>query len=78
MPPAPDHFSRCSEVNRRGPALVRTLSELRPMRPAEFRERAERGDAAVLSVIDYATFGWVHVPGSYHVDIAMNFSTYTG
>jgi glyoxylase-like metal-dependent hydrolase (beta-lactamase superfamily II) len=78
MPPAPDHFSRCSEINRLGPALIRTLPELRPMRPAEFRERAERTDAVVLSVRDYATFGGIHVPGSYHVDLAMNFSTYAG
>ncbi len=78
MPPVPDHFSRCSEINRLGPALVRTLPELHPMRPAEFRERAERTDAVVLSIRDYATFGGVHVPGSYHVDLAMNFSTYAG
>ena len=66
MPPVPDHFSRCSEINRIGPALVRTLPELRPMRPAEFRERAERTDAiSVLSVRDYATFGGAHIPGSY-------------
>ncbi|WP_245619295.1 hypothetical protein [Methanogenium cariaci] len=27
MPPAPDHFSRCSDINRRGgPALVRSLA----------------------------------------------------
>jgi len=26
MPPAPDHFSRCSEVNRLGPALLSTLA----------------------------------------------------
>lgn len=78
MPPAPDHFSRCSEINRRGPALVRTLPELRPMRPAEFREEAAREETVVLSVRDYATFGGAHVPGSYHVDLAMNFSTYAG
>lgn len=78
MPPAPDHFSRCSGINRIGPALVRTLPELRPMRPAEFHERAEGTDAVVLTVRDYATFGGVHVPGSYHIDLAMNFSTYAG
>ena len=78
MPPAPDHFSRCSEINRRGPARIRTLPELRPMRPAEFRERAQREDTVVLMCRDYATFGGAHVPGSYHVDIAMNFSTYAG
>lgn len=78
LPPAPDHFSRCSEINRRGPALIRTLPELRPLRPAEFRERVERDDTVVLSVRDYATFGGIHVPGSLHVDLAMNFSTYAG
>lgn len=78
MPPVPDHFSRCSEINRRGPALIRTLSQIRPMRPAEFRVRAEAGDAVVLSIRDYATFGGVHVPGSFHVDIASNFSTFAG
>jgi len=78
MPPAPDHFSRCSEINRRGPALVRTLPELRPMGPAEFRGRSSAQDAIVLSIRDYAAFGGAHVPGSYHVDIAMNFSTYAG
>lgn len=78
MPPVPDHFGRCSEINRRGPALIRSLPEVRPLPPSEFRERADREDTVVLSVRDYATFGGVHVPGSYHVDLAMNFSTYAG
>lgn len=78
MPPAPDHFSRCSEINRRGPPLVRTLPAIRPMKPAEFREKAGKGDAIVLSVNDYAAFGGQHVPGSYHIDLAGNFSTFAG
>ncbi len=78
MPPAPDHFSRCSEINRRGPALLRSLPGLRPLRPAEFYERAAREEAVVLTCRDYAAFGGAHVPGSYHVDLGMNFSTYAG
>ncbi len=78
MPPAPDHFARCSEINRRGPALVRTLPAIRPMKPAEFRERAAREDTIVLSVNDYASFGGQHVPGSYHIDLGGNFSTFAG
>ena len=78
MPPAPDHFSRCSEINRLGPALLRTLPELRPMRPAEFRDEAAREETVVLTCRDYAAFGGVHIPESYHVDFGMNFSTYAG
>jgi hydroxyacylglutathione hydrolase len=78
MPPAPDHFGRCSDINRRGPPLTRTLPELRPMKPEEFRERAERDDSIVLSIRNYATFGGQHIPGSYHIDIAGNFSTFAG
>jgi glyoxylase-like metal-dependent hydrolase (beta-lactamase superfamily II) len=78
MPPAPDHFARCSEINRRGPAPVRTLPATRPMKPAEFKERAGREDTVVLSIRDYATFGGQHIPGSYHIDHGGNFSTFAG
>lgn len=78
MPPAPDHFSRCSEINRQGPALLRTLPGLRSMKPAEFRNEAARKETVVLTCRDYAAFGGIHVPGSFHVDFGMNFSTYAG
>jgi len=78
MPPAPDHFSRCSEINRRGPALVRTLPEVRPLRPAEFREKSGTPGTVILSIRDAATFGGAHIPGSIHIDISSNFSTYAG
>ncbi|MGD9937272.1 MAG: rhodanese-like domain-containing protein [Methanoregulaceae archaeon] len=78
MPPAPDHFSRCSDINRQGPALVRTLPEVRPLRPAEFQARAETPGSVILSVRDVATFGGAHIPGSIHIDIASNFSTFAG
>lgn len=78
MPPAPDHFSRCSEINRRGPPLTRTLPEIHPMSPEEFRVRAEQDDTIVLTVGDYTAFGGQHIPRSYHIDIASNFSTFAG
>lgn len=78
MPPAPDHFSRCSEINRQGPALIQNLPEPRPMKPKEFRTLAERDDTIVLSIRNYATFGGQHIPGSYHIDFASNFSTFAG
>ncbi|KAF5058586.1 Thiosulfate sulfurtransferase GlpE [anaerobic digester metagenome] len=32
----------------------------------------------ILSVRDVATFGGAHIPGSIHIDIASNFSTFAG
>lgn len=78
MPPAPDHFGRCSDINRKGPAPIRTLSEMMPMKPREFKEKMNDGNTIVLSIRDYATFGGLHIPGSYHIDIDGNFSTFAG
>lgn len=78
MPPAPDHFSRCSDINRKGPVLVRTLPEILPLEPAEFKRKMEDGNTIVVSIRDYSTFGGQHIPGSYHIDINSNFSTFAG
>ncbi|MBN2733932.1 MAG: MBL fold metallo-hydrolase [Methanomicrobiaceae archaeon] len=78
MPPAPDHFSRCSDINRKGPVLVRTLPEILPLEPAEFKRKMEDGNTIVVSIRDYSTFGGQHIPESYHIDVNSNFSTFAG
>lgn len=78
MPPAPDHFSRCSEINRRGPALIRTLPALEALAPKPFYERSKRDDTIVVGIRGYDSFGCQHVPGSYHIDLAGNFATFAG
>ena len=78
MPPAPDHFARCSATNGEGPALVRKLPALAPMKPAAFARRARRGKAVVLDVRSYDSFGGQHVPAAYHIDLGGNFATFAG
>lgn len=78
MPAAPDHFSRCSEINRRGPALTTSLPVLRPLPPQQFRQAMETDGALVLDVRGYEAFGGQHVPGAYHIDMGGNFSTFAG
>ncbi|MHB8057993.1 MAG: rhodanese-like domain-containing protein [Desulfuromonadaceae bacterium] len=78
MPAAPDHFSRCSEINRRGPALLRTLPAPRPLASRLFREFISGDDTLVLDVRGYSAFGGQHVPGSYHIDLGGNFATFAG
>lgn len=77
MPEAPDHFARCSEINRKGPALVADMPAPRPMTPAEINALKEKGHI-VLDARDYAPFCAGHVPGAFNVGSAHNFSTYAG
>jgi len=78
MPPAPDHFSRCSEINRRGPALVSALAAPRPLPPHHFREAMAGESVLALDIRGYSDFGGQHVPGSYHIDLGGNFATFAG
>ena len=78
MPEAPDHFSRCSEVNRKGPALVRSLPTLMPFDPISFSKKAQEKDLLVLDIRTYEAFGGQHIVGSYHIDLGGNFATFAG
>lgn len=78
MPPAPDHFARCSDINRQGPALVRTLPHLQAMEPVKFHEEMQRDDTIVVSIQNYDTFGGQHIPGTFHIDTRGNFPTFAG
>jgi len=78
MPEAPDHFSRCSDINRRGPALVRTMPAPSPIDPVAFSKRAEGKNTIVLDIRSYEAFGGQHVAGSYHIDFGGNFVTFAG
>jgi glyoxylase-like metal-dependent hydrolase (beta-lactamase superfamily II)/rhodanese-related sulfurtransferase len=77
MPEAPDHFARCSDINRKGPARIGDMPPLAPLSPARVQEAIDQG-AVVLDARDYASFGGAHVPGSYNIDSAHNFSTFAG
>lgn len=78
MPPAPDHFSRCSAINGKGPALVSSLPVPKELNPLQFAEEAAREDTVVLDIRPYAAFGGQHVVGSYHIDFGGNFPTFAG
>ena len=78
MPPAPDHFSRCSDINRRGPTFVSELPALEELKPSKFRERMEDDGITVLDVRGYAAFAGLHIPGAWHLDLNGNFPTFAG
>jgi len=76
MPAAPDHFSRCSNVNAIGPDLIEELPVIAPFDPVHFDDKTK--DAVVVDVRGYDAFGGQHVPGSYHLDLGGNFATFAG
>ena len=76
MPEAPDHFSRCTDINRVGPGLVKDLHSPEPLDNDMFNEKMKR--AVILDVRSFESFGGQHIPGAYHIDINSNFPTYSG
>lgn len=78
MPGAPDHFSRCSAINGKGPALTRTLPLLAQVDARTFKKMADSNKTVVVDIRAYEAFGGQHVPGAYHIDFGGNFATFAG
>ncbi len=78
MPPAPDHFSHCSDINRDGPELVENLPLPNAMTATSFREKQKDQNSLVLDVRNYDAFCGHHVPHAFHNDLNGNFATFAG
>jgi hydroxyacylglutathione hydrolase len=78
MPDAPDHFSRCTDINRQGPVRVSNLPSLEELETSAFFFLVESNNALVLDVRNFEAFGGQHVPGAYSIDIDSNFPTFAG
>jgi len=77
MPEAPDHFARCSDINRKGPAKLGELAAPRPLSATEVEQRVQKGEV-ILDGRDFLAFGGAHIPGAWSIDIAGNFQTFSG
>lgn len=77
MPEAPDHFSRCSEINRKGATAVSKLSKPIGYPPQEFL-KLSRADHVVVDTRDQLAFGAAHIPGAYGLSLKGNFATFSG
>ena len=78
MPPAPDHFSRCSDINRKGPRLISNLSTKEELNAIQFKQRIENSNILVLDTRGYHSFCSQHIPGAWHIDINGNFPIFAG
>jgi glyoxylase-like metal-dependent hydrolase (beta-lactamase superfamily II)/rhodanese-related sulfurtransferase len=78
MPPAPDHFSRCSDINRQGPARLADLPVLEELSAEQFKERMGDPNMAILDARSYHAFASQHIAGAWHLDLNGNFPTFAG
>jgi len=78
MPPAPDHFGRCSAINGQGPALVSSLPSPRAIEPRDFVALAARDDTVIVDTRSYAAFGGQYHAGAFSVNLQANFPTFAG
>ncbi len=77
MPAAPDHFARCSEINRTGPELLRNLTQPKAYSAAETSKKIKEG----YSIIDfraYHSFAGAHIPNAYSISKYGNPATFAG
>ncbi len=77
MPEAPDHFSRCSEINRQGPAITAKLPKAVGYNSREFLQLIESGHL-VVDTRDQLSFAAAHIPGAYGLSLKGNFATFSG
>ena len=78
MPGAPDHFSRCSQINGKGPSLTKNLPPLIRVDADTFKKMADSNKTVVIDIRSYEAFGGQHIPGAYHIDFGGNFATFAG
>jgi len=78
MPPAPDHFSRCSDINRKGPALISKLPHMQELDADAFKKMIEEENVAVVDTRSYLAFGSQQISGSWSLDLNGNLPTFAG
>jgi len=78
MPAAPDHFSRCTEVNRKGAPSLTFFPEIHGFGPEEFKKELQKINTVVIDTRSYDAFGGQHIPGSYAISTHIALSTYAG
>ena len=78
MPPSPDHFSRCSDINRKGPVPISALPSVTGIKPRTGKELLKNGVYEILDTRRYDAFASIHIPKSWNIGTESNFSIFAG
>ncbi|WP_094226837.1 MBL fold metallo-hydrolase [Methanolobus psychrotolerans] len=76
MPDAPDHFRRCTNINRAGPDKIKELPAPEALNNVQFMTKMK--DAIILDVRSFEAFGGQHIHHAYNIDSNSNLPTYAG
>jgi rhodanese-related sulfurtransferase len=57
---------------------MRSLKIPKPLDPKAFPNSIKSETAAILDVRSYPAFSGLHIPGSWHIDLAGSFATQAG
>lgn len=77
MPEVPDHFFRCSEINKKGPAITSRFPKPAAYSPKEFIALVMSG-YVVVDTRNLLAFGAAHIPGAYGLSLKGNFAAFAG
>lgn len=78
MPPAPDHFSHCSNINRHGAPRSSLIPPPESRAVDEVKQLIESSSVEVLDARSYHAFAGQHLAGAWHLDLNGNFPTFAG
>lgn len=78
MPEVPDHFSLCSETNRKGPVMLASLPPLEAMDSECFYDKYMDGETVILDVRSYISYGGMHAENSYCIPADGNLPIFAG
>jgi hydroxyacylglutathione hydrolase len=77
--PVPDHFKRCSQINRNGPSLLKNIAEPVCLNAADLKKMICCDNKPVICDIrSYDAFGGQHIAGAYNMDFDGIFGNYSG
>ena len=78
MPPAPDHFKRCSKINENGAPFLSELPKPKPLSVEDFEKLIDE-NRTILDVRHYLSWIGGHIPNSLSMDYKfMPFSLFAG
>ena len=73
----PAYFDRLADINRRGPAPIRTEPALTALNPAEVRRMLDDG-TILVDVRPIGQYAAVHIPGSVSIQLRDAFASWLG
>lgn len=78
QPPVPYYWPRMKEINTRGPEILGSLPQPKPLDPDEFESLLAKGNVQLLDTRHYLGFGGAHIAGALNIGYSSSISMWGG